>query len=203
MIEVMSAAAAGALSSFGPCMASRFVSVAALTSAGSARQAVLTACAFVAGTVTAYAILGLALRTIAQLAAHTMVLDTVCGVALLALAASGLFAKSSALHGCHTGSRSSLGAAFFLGGCGALALSPCCTPIVTALVVYASQGAGASYAALVLGAFALGHAAPLVLLACGNARLISALGRLGLEEAARTGSAVLSGLLGGYYLCIA
>jgi len=203
VIDVVGAGVAGVFSSVGPCMASRFISLAALTSAGNARQAASTACAFVGGVVIAYVAMGLALRTVAQLAAHAADLDLVCGVALLAVAATGLFAKRCPEKPETHGERSSLGAACLLGACGALALSPCCTPIIAALMVYAAQGAGVSYAALLLGAFALGHAAPLVLLACGNARLVSALARVGLAEAAHTGGAVLSGLLGGYYLCIA
>jgi cytochrome c biogenesis protein CcdA len=154
-------ALAGAVTSLGPCVAPRYVAIAALL--GERRRA-LTIAAFVAGMVTAYTALGFGADLLAQVSGHASALYVVLAVALAAGGIVTLCRGSSCDHAhrtigeCRAPHR--LSAVFSLGAASALVVSPCCTPILAA-VVGMSVDANPATRAELLAAFALGHAAPL------------------------------------------
>ena len=155
-------ALAGAVTSLGPCVAPRYVAIAALL--GDRRRA-LTIAAFVAGMVTAYTALGFGAGLLAQVSGHASALYVVLAVALAAGGIITLCRGSSCDHPHHTIHASAephrLSGVFTLGAASALVISPCCTPICLAAVVGMSVDANPTTRAELLAAFALGHAAPL------------------------------------------
>jgi cytochrome c biogenesis protein CcdA len=154
-------ALAGAVTSLGPCVAPRYVAIAALL--GNRRQT-LTIAAFVAGMVTAYTALGFGAGLLAQVSGHASALYVVLAVALAAGGIITLCRGSSCDHAHHTINEGAkphrLSGVFSLGAASALVVSPCCTPILAA-VVGMSVDANPTTRAELLAAFALGHAAPL------------------------------------------
>ncbi|MFN2529636.1 MAG: cytochrome c biogenesis protein CcdA, partial [Candidatus Baltobacteraceae bacterium] len=88
-----------------------------------------------------------------------------------------------------------------MGGSFAFVISPCCTPLVVAILAYCSQIHNAFYAAGLLSVFALGHALPIVALASGAGLISRVLQRLNLEEALQVVGGALMLALCGYYLC--
>lgn len=154
-------ALAGAVTSLGPCVAPRYVAVAALLSE---RQRTLTIAAFVAGIVTVYAALGFGAGLLGQISGHAPTLYVVLAVALGAGGMITLCRRPACDHAHHTIRENSrphrVSAVFSLGAASALIVSPCCTPILAAVVGMTVDASPATKAEL-LAAFALGHAAPL------------------------------------------
>ena len=154
-------ALAGIVTSLGPCVAPRYVAIAALLGE---RRRTLTIATFVAGMLAAYAALGFGVGILGQLAGHASVLYFVLAIALAGAGAATLLRGPRCDHA-HDGPRAArprrLSGVFSLGAASAFVVSPCCTPVVAAVVgMTAFDGNPLSRAAL-LGAFALGHAAPL------------------------------------------
>jgi thioredoxin:protein disulfide reductase len=154
-------ALAGAVTSLGPCVAPRYVAVAALL--GERRRA-FTIAAFIAGMVTAYTVLGFGAGLLADIAGHASALYIALAVALAAGGIITLCRGSACDHSHDTigngGEPHRLSGVFCLGAASALVVSPCCTPILAA-VAGMSVDANPATRAELLAAFALGHAAPL------------------------------------------
>ena len=190
---------AGAVTSLGPCVAPRYVALAALLSE---RRRVLTIAAFIAGMVTIYTALGFGIGLLVQLTGHASVLYVVLAVALAAGGVITLCDGAACHHRhdepCASRSPRRLSAVFSLGAASALVVSPCCTPILAA-VAGMSVDANPVTRAELLAAFALGHAAPL--LAVGTLGSLSA--RIFRAWNAGPAPAVVSGALmlalGAYY----
>jgi cytochrome c biogenesis protein CcdA len=154
-------ALAGAVTSLGPCVAPRYVAIAALL--GERRRA-LTIAAFVAGMVTAYTALGFGAGLLAQIAGHASSLYIILAVSLAAGGLITLCCGASCDHAHHPRHERRephrLSGVFSLGAASALVVSPCCTPILAA-VAGMSVDANPATRAELLAAFACGHAAPL------------------------------------------
>ncbi len=154
-------AAAGLLTSLGPCVAPRYVAIAALLGA---RRRTLTIAVFVAGMLAAYAALGFGSGVLGQVAGHAWALYIVLAAALACAGTITLLREPVCAHG-HGAQPAELprrlSGVFSLGAASAFVVSPCCTPVVAAVLgMTAVDGNPLSRAAL-LAAFALGHAAPL------------------------------------------
>lgn len=155
-------ALAGLVTSIGPCVAPRYIAVAALLSDG---RRTVTIAAFVAGMLAAYAALGFGAGLLGQVAGHAAALYVVLAIAL-GLGGITTLARGSDCGHVHAERKPDvqphrLSAVFSLGAASALIVSPCCTPVIAAVLgMTAVDGNPLSRAAL-LGAFALGHAAPL------------------------------------------
>ncbi len=152
---------AGAVTSLGPCVAPRYVAIAALLRE---RRRTLTIAAFVSGMVTAYTAFGFGAGLLAQITGRASALYVILAVALAAGGIITLCRGSSCDHA-HDPVRGNaapnrLSAVFSLGAASALVVSPCCTPILAA-VAGMSVDANPATRAELLAAFALGHAAPL------------------------------------------
>jgi cytochrome c biogenesis protein CcdA len=155
-------AAAGLMTSLGPCVAPRYVALAALL--GQRRRA-RTVAAFVAGMLTAYAALGFGTGLLFGIAGHASALYLTLAAALVLGGTATLLRGSTCSHAQperrvpEAPRRAS--AAFSLGAASALVVSPCCTPVVAAVAGMTAADANPLARAALLGAFALGHAAPL------------------------------------------
>jgi cytochrome c-type biogenesis protein len=191
--------AAGIASSFGPCVAPRFVALAACT-AQSSRPKLLLA-TFIAGLVSAYASFGIASSLFGGLHAYSsLVYLAVC----LGLLAGGIVTIVRAEHDDHLSSDSalrqrSLGAVFFLGASFAFVISPCCTPLVAMILAYTSLVGRRAYGAALLAAFALGHAFPLLVYGSASMRISQHVRRVALSQAVVLTSGTLMIGLAGYY----
>jgi cytochrome c biogenesis protein CcdA len=156
-------ALAGVATSLGPCVAPRYVAVAALLGE---RRRTLTIATFVAGMLTAYAALGFGAGILGQLAGHASTLYLLLAIALVCSGLITLYrSPNSSCDQTHAERRRSqprrLSGIFSLGAASAFVVSPCCTPVVAAVLGMTAFDANPLSRAALLGAFALGHAAPL------------------------------------------
>jgi cytochrome c-type biogenesis protein len=97
----------------------------------------------------------------------------------------------------HPDTPASFGGAFLLGGSMALLVSPCCTPIVAALVGFGIASGQLWLGAVTLASFAIGHAVPMIVAGLGAGRTGDALGRFSVPLATVSGSLLIA--LGAYY----
>lgn len=155
---------AGAITSVGPCVAPRYVALAALLQGGS--RALITS-AFVVGLTSAYALIGCAGGVLGILAVSVDAVDALLAAALFAYGLRTVLAPSlPCTHSSRAVARPRLSGAFLLGAASAVVVSPCCTPLVAAVVGMTAFDGTPLLGALFLAAFALGHALPLLLGAC-------------------------------------
>ncbi len=195
---------AGAASSVGPCTAPRLVAIAALTARQSARQICKTTLSFVAGLSVAYASLGLVAWAIGSVVSLSIYIYLALGIGLFCGAIVTLAKRSPACEGHLARTRGgSAGAIFLLGASFAFVVSPCCTPIVIAILAYTSQISSPAYAALLLCVFAIGHALPVLVLSGGVCVLPRRGARFRFGDAFGVVSGGLMLALSGYYLCLA
>ena len=188
--------AAGAASGVGPCLAPRYVAVAAL--AGGARRPILAAAPFAAGVVVAYVTLGTALGAIAMLTASSTITYAVLAVTL---SAAGIAVLVRAPHHCaRRRETAGAGGAFLLGVGSSLVVSPCCTPVIGAVAGLTLLGGRAFEGTLLLAGFAAGHVTP-VFVAAFAARWTRAIAaRCATPWAARFAAARASSVIGGTLL---
>jgi len=154
---------AGVASSLGPCVAPRYLAVAGF--ATGARRPGRAALAFIAGLIGAYVVLGFGAGLLGSIRSLTGVIDGVLAIALVAAGALMLWrAEPDHDHACSHAPRDvPSGAPFLLGAASAFVVSPCCTPILAAIVATAAEFGRPLAGAGVLACFALGHALPLFL----------------------------------------
>jgi cytochrome c-type biogenesis protein len=191
--------AAGTFSSFGPCVAPRFIALAACTAQARRPRSVLLA--FVAGLVSAYAAFGLGSSLLAGARASA---SAIYAAVALGLFAGGLWTLVRAGHphaprGAERDGERSLGAIVVLGASFAFVISPCCTPLVAVILAYTSMVGSAWYGAGLLALFALGHALPLVLYGALGARAAGVLRRAALGQAVAVTNGALMLALAAYY----
>jgi cytochrome c-type biogenesis protein len=156
---------AGVITSIGPCVAPRFIAVAAL--ANGARRPWPALAAYISGIIAAYVALGFAAGAVGLLFAWSAHIDALLAVAL---GAGGLvtIARATPARSCDHGAArqpaapGGIGAAFLLGIASTAVISPCCTPLVAAIASLASTTRHPLASAALLAVFALGHAAALI-----------------------------------------
>ena len=196
--------ATGAATSLGPCVAPRFVAIAGIVSRTSRREGALLTGAFICGLVSTYAVFG----GVASLLSHvTHFSNLVYMVVAAVLAIGGVVTVWRNLSTCEHAKQAirlrSAGAVFVLGCSFALVVSPCCTPLVVAIIAYGSASGDPLYASALLSCFALGHAVPVLLAGAGANGVATLLRRLAVQEAAATVSAALMLGLAAYYAVLA
>ena len=195
-------ALAGAVTSIGPCVAPRYIALASIAHGPRRTRTVL---AFVAGIVTVYVALGFGAGLLTAVMQNASAIDIVLAVALGAGGLVTLLRRSQ----CHVHEHEHehegdvpprrLGGIFSLGAASALVISPCCTPIVAAVVAFPSLDPTPWLRAALLGAFALGHAAPLLVLGSAGAAFARPLRRWNASPAPAVVSGTLMLALGAYY----
>lgn len=195
--------AAGAVTSLGPCVAPRFVAIAALgTSPGVARWKAIGM--FSAGLCLSYVALGVAGGALMRVVAISVEMYALLALALLVLGLRALWRRPSQHHCTPIEQKSrSSGSVFLLGTSFALVTSPCCTPVVVVLGALAAARSSSAFGALLIGAFALGHALPLAVAGFGWNWIGSRLDTSVLGPAAETVSGALMLALAGYYGALA
>jgi cytochrome c biogenesis protein CcdA len=153
---------AGVVTSLGPCVAPRYIALASLLGG---KRRTRTIAAFVAGMMAAYTALGFGAGLLGQLAQHASALYLVLAAALACGGITTLL-RGPGCEGAH-GEQREIGpprrssAVFSLGAASAFVVSPCCTPVLAAVLGMTAFDANPLSRAALLGAFALGHAAPL------------------------------------------
>ncbi len=195
---------AGVAGSAGPCLAPRFVAAAGCAAADPPHAGRIVA-AYLAGLIAAYACLGYSIGLLAGLVpfstwthAALACSFTVAGVVGLARADG----KPCAEHD-RTPRGTSFGAIFLVGASNALVLSPCCTPLVSAIGTYGAATGQPYNAAMLLAVYAFGHGLPPATFALGLRSLAAPLRKLALHQAsAIVGNTILLALAG-YYWCLA
>jgi cytochrome c biogenesis protein CcdA len=202
MIAAISAAfVTGLASSIGPCTATRFVAVSALTAGQSRRRALLLGAAFGAGIIGMYGLFGTCAALLPKAAAASPFTYAAlsCAFAIGALVA---LCRAEAHDGpCR--SSASAGAAAVTGGALGLVISPCCAPVMLSVAAAGTLGASPAYAAGVLASFAVGHAVPLIAAALGVGALGDALRAASARQTASAVSVSLSFALAAYYAVLA
>lgn len=173
--EVLGAALlAGLASSLGPCIAPRYLLLAAQVAAGTRAPGLAI---FIVGCIGGYLIFAVGGAGIALLQVGSHVVYTILAAALVGCGITNLLSSpanrcthGAPLHGIGT----SPGASFLFGVSCSLVVSPCCAPIALALGLQAGQH-DAAIAAATLLAFGIGHALPLgaFILAAASPRLRS------------------------------
>lgn len=196
---------AGALTSIGPCIAPRYVAVAAL--AGSARHPAVTLATFLGGLIFAYVALGSLAGAFSVLWNVSSRIDAILAVGLFA---GGLvtIVRATPHARCATKtasaqSHATVSGPFLCGAGSALVISPCCTPIIATIVTVSGSSGRPLFGALLMAAFALGHAAPLFIAGLANARLQHVFARFTASQAPAVVSGSLMISLGCYYGVIA
>jgi cytochrome c-type biogenesis protein len=196
--------AAGAVTSIGPCVAPRFIAVAGLAAGKSRRQTVMLVASFIGGLTSTYAAFGAVtslLGRATQLSAYTY------SAVALALAAGGVVtlwrdrAGCGGAHGYRLGF--GCGGTLLLGASFALVVSPCCTPLVLAILTYTSAAGSVAYGSILLACFALGHAFPIAAVAFGTHGITRLLQRHSVQQAAAMVSGTLMLGLAGLYAVLA
>lgn len=151
--------AAGAITSVGPCVAPRYVTLAAIVERNGRRTRAVAS--FIAGLLLGYAALGFGLGIFGAIARHATAVYALLAIGLLASGGAILVRKPHAAdHHHHPASPTGM---FALGAGSALIVSPCCTPIVAAIAGLGALDGRPAVSAAFLVTFALGHALPLLL----------------------------------------
>jgi cytochrome c-type biogenesis protein len=196
---------AGLASSVGPCVAPRFIAVAALAANRPRREALGISLVFILGLASAYVGFGVVAALVGRLVAISHAIYAVVGTGMLLGGLISLWrSPSDCLHYSRASAGApSFGATFLLGSSFALVVSPCCTPLLVGILAYTSGLGDPGYGAFLLGAFALGHSAPVLLAGAGASGVCSALRRPALRQAANVVNAALMVALAGYYAVIA
>lgn len=194
--------AMGVASSVGPCVAPRFLALAACVTGN--KNVTRTVTSFIGGLVAAYILFGLTISLISNL---QLLASSIYVIVAAALVLGGIYtlwhARSNDLCDHPAGPtvltwwRTALFGASF-----AFVVSPCCTPFVIAILVLTARVGSPVFGMVLLGFFALGHAVPLVAYGLAGGRLNAMLSRFRLDQAAAIASGTLMLALGSYYVVL-
>ena len=186
----------GLVTSIGPCIAPRYVAIAAL--AGSTPRSTLLVATFTLGLIATYVSFGWIAGALGTLWTISSAMYAVLAIGLIA---GGLWTIVTPPrdHAHASSPPRSLGAALLLGIASAFVASPCCTPIVASVVSYSAIAGKPLFGALLLFSFACGHVAPLAAIGCVGRPLRTMLSRLANAQAPAIASGVLMLALGLLY----
>jgi cytochrome c biogenesis protein CcdA len=187
---------AGAATSFGPCVAPRYVAVAALLGK---RGHTLTVATFVGGLLVAYSALGFGAGLLDLVTGHASMFYLALAGVLVVAGIRTLLQTPHCAHARASAQPGRLSGVFSLGAASAFVISPCCTPIVAAVLGMAALDGNPLSRAALLAAFALGHAAPLFAAGSLGTLLEKPLRAWNASPAPAVVSGTLMLALGGYY----
>jgi cytochrome c biogenesis protein CcdA len=205
----------GLATSIGPCVAPRYVAIAAL--AGSGRRAWLPAAAFVGGIIGALMTIGFAAGLLGTLWSISSTMYALLGLTLVGCGGFMLVRAvpvplGGATCGCptvvhantaHSTANTSLGAIVLLGAASTFVISPCCTPVVASIAATSTAIGKPGAGALLLLTYALGHTLPLMFAAHLRPVGTRVLGHAFPAQASAIVAAVLMLALGAYYAVLA
>lgn len=197
--------AAGAFSSVGPCVAPRFIAAAGLVAGRGRRESINLLSAFVSGLITAYGCFGAAASFIGKASELSTLIYEVLAAALACAGAATLWGGSEGHCSvpCTVRRNTGAGASFLIGASFAFVVSPCCTPLMVAILAFTSASGDVAYGSGLLAIFALGHALPLLGAGLGAQKLGALLITPRLKDAASTAAATLMLSLAAYYAVLA
>jgi thiol:disulfide interchange protein DsbD len=197
-MDPLTAAVAGVASSIGPCVAPRYLALASFTGGRRPWRPVI---GFTLGIVVATLALGAGAGVVMALVAHVATIDAMVACALIVF---GIATLAREPHACavHAHDARTSGA-FALGAASAFVVSPCCTPLIVAFASLGTFGRDPAFAVASLGAFALGHAAPLLLAGVAGSFVATPLRALSATAAPAVVSGSLTLALGAYYAVLA
>jgi cytochrome c biogenesis protein CcdA len=186
---------AGAATSIGPCVAPRYLALAALIGT---RRPFVPVAAFMLGLVIATVTLGAGASIAAVLVTHVATIDAVMAVLLIGLGIATIVREPRCTHATALRPVRASGA-FALGAASALVVSPCCTPLIVGFAGLGAFDRDPLVACAYVAAFAFGHALPLAFAGIASTPFAAA----GRVLAATAAPAVVSGsltiALGAYY----
>ncbi len=191
---------AGAATSVGPCVAPRYVAVAAISN-GTRAGRLSRLGAFVAGTIA----FSVAIASIGSLLIHIARFSPLVywslSFSLVVCGARGLWLGGGHACGRRDGSIPSTGGAFLLGAATSTTISPCCTPVLIAFGALGGASLTPERVVALMAAYLAGHIAPALLLytSATAARAMTAVSR----DAAATVAAAVTIALGLYYAVLA
>ena len=188
--------ALGAITGIGPCVAPRYIALAAL--AQRVRRPWRIGATFGLGVVTAYVTIGMGAGVLGALRAWSTAIDLSLAVAL-AIAGGVTLWRDERAHRHAACAPASAGGVYLLGATSALGVSPCCTPVVAAIAGFSGLDGHPIEAMLLLTAFAAGHALPIAAAVALGTRSMQALARLGTTTAGGVVSGTLMIALAGFY----
>jgi len=193
---------AGALSSIGPCCAPRMMAMSGLVMS-TGRKRIARSLAFIAGMLTAYG----AFAVVGGLMAATLrfsswIYDAVA-LAMLVGGLSTLLRCKRHAHDSAVKETDPSGSAFLLGFTTSLVISPCCTPVLTGIVAYASGTNNAPFAAACIVAFGTGHALPIFTIGAAATSVHRIAANVKVESALSTVTGALMFAIAAYYLVLA
>lgn len=199
----LAALGAGLLTSAGPCVAPRWIAMSSMAASVDAGVRWKMLAAFIAGNCAVFIALGTIAGGIGAVAAASPFIDAAVAAAAIA-AGTYTILRSAHVPACaHAGirkGRTTLSGALLGGMAFGAVGGPCCGPVATVLAGVGVAGGSAGYSTALLGAYALGHCAPLVALHVG-ARFLQ---RLAIPTASvQTVSGALMLGLGAYFACLA
>jgi len=194
---------AGVVSSIGPCVAPRYLAIAGFASG--ARRPTRAAAAFVTGLIAAYLVLGYTAGWLGSIRGLATIVDA-CMAAALGAAGTVMIwrAEPAGQDTCsHHAQDVPMGGPLLLGAASAFVVSPCCTPMLAAIVATAAELGRPLAGAAILACFAIGHALPLFLISSPG----TLVGRFRLTGGASQAPAIIGGALllclGAYYGALA
>lgn len=161
-------------------------------------------CSIICGLVAAYACFGAVASLLAPILQYSSAVYLVLAVALAIVGVRTLWRgpQHRCAHG-KTPENAGMGASFLLGASFAIVVSPCCTPLMAAILTYTSASGDPLYGSILLASFALGHAMPLAAVSAFAHKVTAAFSRMNLNDAAATVAAVLTLALAAYYAVLA
>ncbi|HYZ14840.1 MAG TPA: cytochrome c biogenesis protein CcdA [Candidatus Acidoferrum sp.] len=191
--------AAGLATSLGPCVAPRYVAVAALVHRSAHPGRVIAA--FLAGLIGAYVALGLGAGVLGSLWSSSTAIYVLLAIALAAGGIVTLLRDHRDDHDHHRTCAvpSNAGGTFLLGASSAFVVSPCCTPAIAGIAGLTTLGGRTFEGCLLLATFALGHGAPLLAAGALGTRISALFARLAASEAPAVIAGTLMLALAAYY----
>jgi cytochrome c biogenesis protein CcdA len=186
---------AGAATSVGPCVAPRYLALAALIGP---RHPFVPVAAFTLGLVVVTVTLGAGAGIAAALLTHVAVIDAVMAVLLIGTGIATIVREPRCAHAAARRPVRASGA-FALGAASALVVSPCCTPLIVAFAGLGAFDRDPLMACGYLAAYAVGHALPLAFAGVASAPFAAAGRALAASAAPAVVSGSLTVALGTYY----
>jgi thiol:disulfide interchange protein len=176
------------------------LAIAALTVNRPFNQTAGIVAVFTAGIAAAYSVLALGGALLWQAVRYSAYLYVGVATIMAAAGIAALVQRSKCRCAQAAQPKAAMSSVFLMGATSVATLSPCCTPVITAGVLYA-HGTGMAFAWLTVTCFAIGHAAPLVLAAAGSRTAGFAVSKGNLQNAARVvAGALMLGGAGFYYV---
>jgi cytochrome c biogenesis protein CcdA len=189
--------AAGAMSSFGPCAAPRYVALASIVNGTEPKVRFARIAAFAAGLCCCSTALAFGARLLWAAGSASQWIYAALAAVFAAYGVRTLIVRRTACT--HRSAPSaSVSAAFLIGSSFAFVFSPCCAPVLVALATFGTA-ANPGMSPAVAGAFVAGHALPVVLIGsvAGLGQVLER--RFPLEEPVRVTSGALMLAISAYY----